>query len=272
MVFRLVADNKGCVMQTIIEWRIENAIAWVIIKNPAKRNALDLNAWSELAKVMAELNENDDLRCVIVRGHGTQAFAAGADIAEFPNVRANAKQAEHYGMVVKHTLDQIIHHKHPTIAMIYGACTGGGLEIACCCDLRISARSGRFGVPINRIGHAFAYPEMAPVLDVVGRALLLELLLEGCILNADEAYARGLINKIVDDAELEKQTLKTAHRIASGAPLAARANKRFINRLKSGKPLTDVEIADGYALCDSQDYQEGVQAFIEKRKPQFDGK
>jgi len=219
--------------------------------------------------VMAELNENDDLRCVIVRGHGTQAFAAGADIAEFPNVRANAKQAEHYGKVVKQTLDQIVHHKHPTIAMIYGACTGGGLEIACCCDLRISAKSGRFGAPINRIGHAFAYPEMAPVLDVVGRALVLELLLEGRILNADEAFSRGLVNKVFDGADLETETLKTASRIASGAPLAARANKRFINRLKSGKPLTDIEIADGYALCDSQDYQEGVDAFINKRAPLF---
>jgi len=259
-------------MEKIIHHRIDGALAWVVIDNPGKRNALNLKAWSELGRVMDELDGNDDLRCVIVRGQGMKAFAAGADIAEFTDVRANAIQAETYGAVVKQTLDKMLGHKHPTIAMIYGACTGGGLEIACCCDIRISGRSGRFGVPINRIGHAFAYPEMAPVLNVAGRSLLLELLLEGRVLKADEACARGVVNKVFEDDELETETLKTASRIQSGAPLAARANKRFINRLMSGTDLTKDDAKESYALCDSGDYREGVSAFIEKRDPEFSGK
>ncbi len=161
---------------------------------------------------------------------------------------------------------------HPTIAMIHGACTGGGLEIACACDLRISGESGRFGVPINRLGHALAYPEMRLVQQVVGRALVLELLLEGRILDAREAERRGLVNRVVPDGDLEREVHAAARRIASGAPLAARANKKFVRRLADPTPLSQEEINESYALCDSEDYKEGVRAFLAKEKPKFMGR
>ena len=146
---------------------IDGPIATVVLNNPDKMNALTLDAWAGLGRVIAALSENTDLRCVVIRGAGDKAFCAGADIADFVENRADAAQARNYGAVVAETLNALVGCLHPTVAVIQGACTGGGLEIACCCDIRIANASSRFGVPINRLGHAFAYPEMAPVVVAV---------------------------------------------------------------------------------------------------------
>jgi len=249
----------------------EGAIATVTLNNPEKRNALTKNAWIRLAYEIAGLNRDENLRCIVVRGAGDEAFAAGADIAEFPAVRSNAEQALAYGEGVKSALGALRHCRHPTVAMIRGACTGGGLEIAACCDIRISGRSGKFGVPINRIGHAFAPTEMKPIMDLVGRALVLELLLEGRILDAEEALSRGLVNRVVADEALEDEVAKTAARIARGAPLAARMTKKLAMRLLDPTPMSEDEIRESYEPCDSEDYAEGVRAFLAKEKPTFRG-
>jgi len=251
---------------------VEGAVYTVVIDNEAKLNALDLDTWGELGRTMAALGNNAAIRCVVVRGAGDRAFSAGADIAEFPNTRANAAQARAYGAVVAETLTAIQDCAHPTLAMINGVCTGGGMEIACACDIRIAAASARFGVPINRLGHAFAYAEMAPVVAVLGRALVMELLLEGRILDSEEAARRGLVSRVVADHGLEAEVAATAARIAEGAPLANRATKRFLRRLADGRPLTAAETAEAYALCDSADYAEGLAAFLAKRKPKFEGR
>ncbi len=250
----------------------QGAIATIVLNNPDKRNALAKESWRELADAVAELSGDETVRCVIVRGAGEAAFAAGADISEFPDIRANAAQAKVYGDLNGFALEALRACVHPTIAMIHGACTGGGLEIACCCDIRISGASGRFGVPINRLGHAFAYPELQVVIATVGRAMVLELLLEGRIIDAAEAERRGLVSRVVADEALEDEVRAAAERIAAGAPLSNRASKKFVNRLGDPTPLSEAEILESYAACDSEDYAEGVDAFLAKRSPVFHGR
>ena len=199
-------------------------------------------------------------------------FAAGADIAEFATHRNNAEQGIHYhtGFVTPalHAITQCI---HPTIAAIEGACVGGGLEIACACDLRIASASSRIGIPIQRLGFALAPDEMQGLLQLVGLATTLELLLEGRVYDAAEAMHKGLLHRIVDDVASNAQ--ETAQRIASGAPLAARMNKQLARRLNplQGK-LTAQEFLDAFLLLNSSDYREGVDAFLNHRKPDFKGK
>ncbi|MDA0996701.1 MAG: enoyl-CoA hydratase-related protein [Proteobacteria bacterium] len=251
----------------------EGAIATVVLNNPAKRNALGLAAWQRLIEIMAELDVDDTLRCVIVTGSGDKAFAAGADISEFPRLRATADQGYEYGKATELALTALRTLKHPTIAMIQGACTGGGLEIAACCDLRIAAADARFGVPISKLGHAFAAPEMKPLLDLVGKALTLELLLEGRILDAEEALRRGLVNRVVAVGDLAREVAETSQRIAAGAPLSLRVTKATLNRLMDDPtPVSEAEVRAGYTPCDSLDYREGYTAFLEKRPPVFKGK
>ena len=210
----------------------DGTIATVTLSNPGKLNALTVSMWQKLARAMERLSADDALRCVVVRGAGSEAFAAGADIAEFATARDNAAQGKIYHRRHVHgALKAVGECRHPTVAMIHGPCVGGGLEIACMCDLRIAGESGRFGVPINRLGFAIAYDELAALLPLTGRAVALEILVEGRVWEATEALAKGLLTRVVPDARLEEEAYGTARRIADGAPLANRWHKRFVRRL-----------------------------------------
>ncbi len=250
----------------------DGPIATVVLNNPAKMNALTLEAWAGLGEAMSAVSGDESLRCVVIRGAGGRAFSAGADISEFPDIRANGEQARVYGKVVADTLSAITGCLHPTVAAIQGVCTGGGMEVACGCDIRVANASSRFGVPINKLGHAFAYAEMATVLTSVSRGMVLEMILEGRIIDSAEAERRGLVNRVVADEDFEDEIRATTQRIASGAPLTNRVTKKFLNRLDDPTPLSATEIIEGYALCDSDDYAEGLRAFLAKEKPTFEGK
>jgi enoyl-CoA hydratase/carnithine racemase len=249
-------------------------VATVVLSNPAKLNALTLAMWEGLAAAMRSLSDDGDVRCIVLRGAGDTAFAAGADIAEFATVRNTREQGEIYHRQYVHgALRAIAECRHPVVAMIHGACVGGGLEIACVCDIRIAGESGRFGVPINRLGFPIAYDELEAILPVTGRAAALEMLLEGRVWDAGEAYDKGLLARVVPDAQLERETYATVRRIADGAPLAARWNKQMIRRLAPGAaPLTEQERCDNFQYFDTEDYRIGYEAFMAKRKPKFTGR
>ena len=249
----------------------DGVIATVTLSNPERFNALDFAMWRQLGAVMEELSADEALRCVVVRGAGDKAFAAGADIASFAEERANSRQAKQYAKSIS-AVDSLAACRHPVVALIQGACVGGGLLVACQCDIRICNESARFGVPVKNLGLIEAYEELEGMLRVVPRAAALEILLEGRIWNAREAYEKGLVNRVVPDDKVVEEAYATARRIAEGAPLAARWHKKFIRRLDDPRPLTEAERDESYACVDTEDFREGVAAFLAKRKPVFKGR
>ena len=250
----------------------DGAIVTVTLNNPGKLNALSFGMWMRLGEIVRELEADDAVRCIVLRGAGTQAFAAGADIAEFETVRTNAEVAKAYGDKIDGTMRAVAECRHPTVAMIHGVCVGGGLEIASQCDLRICGASSRFGIPINKLGLVVGYGEMQALIDLVGRATALEILLEGRVFGADEAKEKGLVNRVVADGAVEAEALAAAARIAAGAPLVARWHKKFARRLADPRPLSEAERDEGYACFDTEAYRIGFKAFLAKQKPRFEGK
>src|SRR5262245_31514507 len=250
----------------------DGAIATVTLSQPERLNALSADMWVSLGKIFSSLDADESLRCVLLRGAGDKAFAAGADIANFATERANAKQAKEYARRFGGSLETLARCRHPVVAAIRGACVGGGLLVASQADIRICGEGARFGVPVKNLGLVEAYDELAAMMKVVGRAAALELLLEGRIWNAREAYEKGLVNRIVGDGKVMDEALAAAQRIAEGAPLAARWHKKFIRRLDDPRPLTEAEFDESYACFDTEDFREGVAAFLAKRKPGFKGR
>jgi len=250
----------------------DGAIATVTLSNPERLNALSASMWEQLGSHMHNLDQDLSLRCVILRGAGDKAFAAGADIANFATERANAKQAKQYAQRFVGSMRALAECRHPVVAAIRGACVGGGLLVASQADIRICGGSSRFGVPVKNLGLVEAYDELQGMMRVVGRAATLELLLEGRIWEAREAFDKGLVNRVVADDAVFTEAQATAQRIAEGAPLAARWHKKFVRRLADPRPLSEAEFDESYACFDTEDFKEGVAAFLAKRKPQFKGK
>ncbi|MCK9989171.1 MAG: hypothetical protein RugAbin2_00185 [Rugosibacter sp.] len=245
-------------------------IAIVTLCNPGKLNALNAAMWQQLHSIMRGLGEDDTLRCILLRGEGA-AFAAGGDLEEFRTARATVDLAMAYHETVGAALAAIAQCPVPTVAAILGPCIGGGLEIACACDLRIAARNAQLGAPIMKLGFSMYPGELEGLLALAGPAVAKEILLEGKLFTADEAYAKGLVSRVVEDAQLVDEALATARRIAKGAPLVARAHKQWINRLSGKNPLTAEEKRASFYFLDTADYKEGLAAFLDKRPPQFRG-
>ena len=250
----------------------EDTIATVVLNRPEKLNALTKPMWQRLGETMRDLSADDSLRCIVLRGAGDKSFAPGNDISEFETERSNVEQARAYGVIHHEALSALYECRHPMVALIKGICVGGGLEIAALCDMRICGTSSRFGIPINRLGLVIGHNEMRGLLSLVGKAVTLEILLEGRVFNADEASDKGLVSRVVPDDEVEREAYATARRIADGAPLVARWHKQFMRRLAEAGPLTPKELDEAYACYDTEDFKIGYQSFLAKSQPTFKGR
>ena len=259
--------GAGCV-----HVRVEGVVATVTLDHPGRLNAITVAMWHALAETFGRLSADRALRCVVLRGAGGN-FAAGADIREFPRVRADLDSVMAYHRrTIAPALRAVSDCIHPVVAAIEGVCVGGGLEIASRCDLRLAARGARFGAPINRLGFPMAPDEMRGLLDLAGRAATLEILLEGRVFGADEAQVKGLLTRVVDADALETELAATTARLCAGAPLAARLNKWTAARLACDpSPLGDDEWRACFAYADGADHRRGVQAFLQGTDPVFTG-
>lgn len=257
--------------QTILLAR-DGDIATVTLNRPRKLNALTKGMWRALGETITALSHDASLRCIIVRGAGERAFSPGNDIGEFAEERSNAAQAREYGAVMHDTADALAQCPIPLVAQIHGICVGGGLEIAALCDLRICGVGSRFGAPIKNLGLVMAYPEMAPLVRLVGPSVALEILLEGRIFDAAEAKEKGLVTRVVPDDQVAGEAAATAMRIAEGAPLVARWHKKFAHRLADATSISVAEADECFACFDTEDFRIGYAAFLAKQKPEFRGK
>lgn len=247
-------------------------VSVLTLHNPGKLNAVSVAMWQRLREIFEGLAEREpQLRAVIVRGEGG-CFVSGGDIEEFPAFRFDEERLRHFHEnTVAPALEAMYQCDVPLVAQIERACVGGGLELACQCDLRIAGEGSRFGAPIARLGFPMAPDELASVVRVVGWATAAEVLLEARLLDATTALQRGLVQRVVPDDQVAAEAEATAARIAAGAPLAARLNKRTLRLIA---PLVHFDEAQRRALASyatGPDHREGITAFIEKRKPNFLG-
>jgi enoyl-CoA hydratase len=259
-------------MSDLVLLEREGEIARITLNQPAKLNAVNNRMWTRLGEILTELDADHGVRCIILGGSGDKAFSVGADISEFEQNRSSVDQARRYHEHTHRSLQALSCCRHPVIAQIKGLCVGGGLELATVCDLRICGASARFGIPVKRLGLVVSYTELKPLIDLIGPANALEILLEGRIRDAEDALRMGLVNKVVADAEVEHEALATAMRIVEGAPLVARWHKKFVRRLLQPEPLTEDEMGESFECFDTEDFRAGYQAFLAKSKPEFKGR
>src|SRR5215470_2814829 len=253
----------------------EPPLAWITFNRPEKRNAVSLEMWQALPGFVAQAAEDSDIHVLLIRGAGEEAFISGADISQFGKVRSDASTSVEYDRASGAALSALANLEKPVVAMIQGICFGGGCSVAVMCDLRLCSDDSRFCIPAARL--SVAYPVERGVerlVHVVGAANATEILVTARVYNAEEAYHMGLVNRVYPRAELEAATREYALKIADNAPLSVAAHKFFVRESTKAANLRDTEKIRAWSTrCfNSADYKEGVNAFMEKRRPKFRGK
>ncbi len=253
-------------------YELRDGVAYVTLNRPQARNALTFAMYDRLAEICNQANSDRSIKAILITGGGDKAFAAGTDISQF---RAFDKEQDalDYEARIDRVMNAIERTRVPTIAAIHGACTGGGASIAACCDLRIGSRALKYGFPVARtLGNCLSLASYSRLVYLVGPAMVKDIVFQARLVEGEEALAKGLISELLDDqAALLKRAEELARVVASHAPLTLQATKEAVLRLRPGVPHGEGN--DLVLMCYmSRDFREGMEAFLNKRKPVWQGK
>lgn len=252
-------------------YEVRDGVAFLTFNRPEARNAFTFAMYERLAEVCAEVDADTSIRAMVLSGAGGKAFAAGTDISQF-RAFSGPEDALQYESRIERVLDALEGCRVPTIAAISGACTGGGAGIAGCCDLRIAAANAKFGLPIARtLGNCLSMTNFSRFADLIGSARLKEMIFLAKLVDAEDAKAIGLVSEVVaDHAAVLARAEEMARMVATHAPLTMLACKRALRRLRP--TIAKGEGDDLVVMCyTSQDFREGMDAFLNKRPPVFRG-
>jgi enoyl-CoA hydratase/carnithine racemase len=251
-----------------------DGVGVITFNNPDKRNAMSLEMWEGFGRALTELRDDEGVRVVVLRGAGGKAFVSGADISQFERTRHNAAASEDYARRSAAERALLADYPKPVIACIEGFCLGGGMQIAMLADIRIASDDSAFGIPAAKLGIAYGYDGLRHLVSLVGPSWARLLMYTGMRIEAAEALRIGLVERVIPRAELWGETMAIATTIAENAPLAINAAKTTIAEVlkDESKRNMDAVKAIGTACMDSEDFREGRQAFMEKRRPRFRGR
>ena len=258
---RIIAEKQG-------------SIGWLTFNNPARRNAISIDMWEAIPKVLDRFEQDPQIRVIVLKGEGDKAFVSGADVSQYEKDRSTADGIQRYEEIAGRVAERLQSCDKVIIAMIRGYCLGAGVNIALCSDLRIAAEDAKLGIPAAKLGLGYRAASLKNLVDIVGPAYAREVLITGRHFSASEAKTMGLVHRVVPVAELESLVLEYCATISENAPLTIRASKRIIRELLRSSAAFDAEACAALvkACFESQDYIEGRRAFMEKRKPVFQGK
>jgi enoyl-CoA hydratase len=252
----------------------EGRVGIMTFNNPEKHNAVSYEMWEAAEVILEDFAADPEVRVIVLTGAGGKAFVSGADISKFESERASLEATQRYNTLIERLYDRIYTIDKPTIAMIRGYCIGGGLNLAICCDMRFATPTSRFALPAAKLGLGYGYSGLRKYVETLGPAVTKEIFFTGRQIGAEEALRWGMLNHVVADDALEQTVMDTANVIADNAPLTIKGIKiSTVEALRDPANRDLGRAAEAVAACfASQDYIEGRQAFMAKRKPNFTGR
>ncbi len=252
---------------------IEGSIGWMTFNKPSRRNAVSLDMWDAMPTILARFEADPAVRVIVLKGAGEVAFVSGADISQFEKTRSNPEVNAQYDATLERATKALAECTKPTIAMIRGWCIGGGMAIAVSCDMRIATEGSKFGIPAARLGLGYGAPGVRTLMNLVGPSHTKEIFFTARHFTAEEARGMGLVNRVVAEAALEDYVRGYCATIADNAPMTMATLKRTVAEVLRGADgdfgLIERMIQDCF---DSRDFIEGRRAFMEKRRPAFEGR